>query len=569
MNAGTSLDPRIEVLLNAWTDNRIDRRQLMQGILATGGAAALAGVMPRLAMGQSATPVPAYDGELADEQVMRLPLSEPTTMDPGVSFGDSELSIFFNIFEGLVGVDQKTGEVVPRLAESWEPNEDGSEFVFTLREDVTWSDGTPINANDFVYSWQRVLDPETLSQYIPALYPIKNAEAIANGEAEMDTLGVVATDDYTLTVTLEGSTTYFPLLATTWTFSPVPKHVIDEVGAGWVEAENIVSNGPYMMTEWNHDQSIVLEANPEYYGDAPTVTRAEYRLFEDPSTQAYIAFENDELDYAAPEGPDLDRVLADPEASQNLVTFALSNCYFVVADCSTPPTDTVEFRQALYKAIDRETLATTVLANQFLPAFTILPPDIAGNNPDAAMTESAEEAQQLLADAGIDPASVSIELLYLTGTDRYKTVAEYLQSAWGEALGISVELTPLEDSAYIDWRASRETQPFNTYTGVWGSDFSDPSNWHNQNFTSQADHYRNHWQNDEFDDLVAEAGTNTDQDERTQQYREAEVIIVREAPIIPMYRSKAFRAVKPWVKDLYFQPMLSVVHLRNVKIAPR
>lgn len=568
------LDSRIDSMISAWADGLMDRRSLMKGILATGGAAALAGAMPKLVMGQQATPlagpdIEEYDGELADEQVMRLPLSEPTTMDPGISYGDSELSIFFNIFEGLTGVDMKTGEVVPRMAESWEENEDGSEFTFTIRQDVTWSDGTPINANDFVYSWTRVLDPNTLSEYIPAMYPIKNGEAIANGEMELEDFGVEAVDDYTLKVTLEGPTPYFPLLATTWTYSPVPKHVIDEVAEQWVEAENIVSSGPFKMVEWNHDQSIVLERNDEYYGEAPTLERAEYRLFEDPTTQAYIAFENEELDYAAPEGPDLDRVLEDPEASQKLLTFPLSSCFFVVCDTRTSPTDTLEFRQALYKSIDRELLTGTILNGQYEPAYTVLPPDIKGYNPDAALSTDVDEAVQLLSDAGIDPASVSIELVYLNSPARHKTVAEYLQSAWQDALGISVTLAPIEASSYIDWRASREEQEYNTYLGNWGSDFADASNWHNQNFTNAADHYRNHWLNEEFDSLVEEAASNTDEEERAQQYRDAEVIIVHDAPIIPMYRSKAFRAIQPWVKNLYMQPILSVVHLRNVKIAPR
>jgi oligopeptide transport system substrate-binding protein len=562
----------VDRLFNAYAERQIDRRSLMKGILATGGAAALAMSMPRIVMGQTpdASPVAElYDGPLADEQVMRIPSREPTTMDPGVSFGADELVVFFNIFEGLTGVDQRTGEVVPRLAESWEENEDATEFTFTIRQDAMWSDGTPINAHDFVNSWRRVLDPNTLSEYLPAMYPILNAEAIVNGEMDLEDLGVEAVDDFTLRVQLEASTPYFPLLATTWTFNPVPLHVIESAGDQWVEAENIVSSGPYKMVEWNHDQSIILEINENYYGEKPTVTRGEIRLFEDPSTQAYIAFENDELDYAAPEGPDLDRVLADPELSSQLITFPLSNCFFVVVDTRDEFGSKKEFRQALYKSIDRETLTQSVLNGQFDSAYTVLPPDIPGHNPDAALTESDEEAVQLLADAGIDPASVNISIVYQNSPARYATVCEYLQSRWQEVLGITVTLEPIEANTYIDWRASRETQPYNLYTGTWGSDFGDPSNWHNQNFTSQADHYRNHWQNEEFDSLCAEAASNTDMEAREEQYRQAEAILVEEAPIIPMYRTKAFRAVKPWVKDLALQPILSSVHFRYVKIAPR
>jgi oligopeptide transport system substrate-binding protein len=563
-----SREQREHAFLSRLTERQLNRRKVMQGMLATGGAAALANWAVTSAMAQTpvASPEP-YAGDLAGDQTLRLPLSEPTTMDPGISYGDDELSIFYNIFDGLVGIDQRTGEVVPRCAESWEANADFTQFTFTLREGLTWSDGTPLNANDFVYSWQRVLDPNTISQYVSAMFPIKNGEAISNGEMEYTELGVTAVDERTLQVDMEGPTPYFLLLASTWTFNPVPKHIIDEHADTWVEAENIVSNGPYTMTEWSHDQQITLTRNDSYYGDAPTVTEAVYTIFEDPSTQAYIAFEADELDYAAPEGPDLDRITESPPEGVQIITFASSNTFFIVCDCTNPPTDNMQFRQALSQSLNRDTLANQILRGQFLPAGTLLPPDIQGNNPDAALPEDPEAAKALLAESGVDPAGVNIELTYLSGTARFKTVAEYLQATWQDTLGITVTLTPIEDTTYIDWRASRETQPFGVYTATWGSDFSDPTNWLNKNWTAAYNHYRNHWQSDEFDAIVEEAALNPDPVSRAEQYAQAEAIIVQEAGVIPIYRGQAFRVAKEWVKDLYFQPLLSVVHVRNVKIA--
>src|SRR6476469_7479432 len=565
------------------TQRQLDRRRFTQGLLASGAFTTIAGLgHPMLAGAQAtpeaatpeaatpvnqATPIPAFTGELAADQAMRLPNAEPTTMDPGVSYGDDgELNMFFNIFDGLVGIDQQTGEVVPRVAESWDINADATQFTFHIRQGVTWSDGTPLNANDFVYAWSRVLDPNTLSQYIPAMYPIKNAEKIANGEADISEFGAKATDDYTLVVDLEAPTTFFPLLASTWTFVPVPKHVIDAKGDQWVEAENIVSNGPFKMTEWTHDQKIVLERNDSYYGEKPTLTKATYTLFADPTAQAYVAYENNELDYCAPGGPDLERIYADPAKNAELVRFQRSNCYFVVSDCSHEPTSKVEFRQALSKAINRETLSKTILKDEYEAAYTVLPNDIPGHNPDSAMPEGIDEAKALLQQAGIDPSSITLDFVFRNLAFN-KTVAEYLQSAWQDNLGIKVTMSPIEDSTYSDWRASRETQSFGVYTGSWGSDFADASNWFNQNFTSSADHYRNHWKNDEFDQICATAVGNTNAEERDAQYGQAEVILVDQAPIIPLLRDKAVRAVKPYVKDIYFQPVLSYVHLRTIKIA--
>jgi oligopeptide transport system substrate-binding protein len=565
------------------TERQLNRRQFNLGLLASGAFAALAGVgRHQGTFAQAATPLASpeaaapYSGPLADVQEMRLPTHEPTTMDPGVSYGDWELDIFYNIFDGLVGIDQQTGAVVPRVAESFSTNEDASVYTFKIRQGVTWSDGTPLNANDFVYSWKRILDPDLASQYIPALYPIKNAEAIVNsmsaGEGtpvtpmSVDDLGVKATDDYTLEVTLEGPTTYFPLLVSTWTFFPVPKHVIDKNGAKWVEAENIVTNGPYKMTEWNHDQDIVLEINDKYYGDKPTITKATYTLLQDVSADSYVPFQNNELDYCAPDGPSLETARADTSGNQVQLSFQLSNTYFVVCDTTNAPTDKVEFRQALSKSIDRETLANTVLKGSYAPALTLLPDNIPGHNPNATLGESVDEAKALLSKAGVDPSSVELELTFIN-SQYYTTVVQYLQAGWQQNLGIKIKLNPIENNAYSDWRAARETTPFNIYTGSWGSDFADASNWFNQNFTHTADHYRNHWNDPEFDALVGKAIGNTNSAERIQEYSQAEAMLVDQAPIIPILHGIAFRFIKPWVKDLYIQPITSIVHLRTIKIA--
>lgn len=184
------------------------------------------------------------DQPLAAEQVVRLPEGEPVRFDPGVTSGGKGLEMTQNLFEGLVTIDQRDGSLQMGLAETMDVNDEQTEFTFTLRDGLVWSDDTPLTAKDFEWSWKRVLNPDTKSEYTSALYPLKNAAAIDDGEAELDTLGVKATDDKTLVVTLEAATPYFPLLAATWTYYPVPQHTIEEFGEAWVEAGSVLEVSP-------------------------------------------------------------------------------------------------------------------------------------------------------------------------------------------------------------------------------------------------------------------------------------------------------------------------------------
>ncbi|HWV24745.1 MAG TPA: peptide ABC transporter substrate-binding protein [Thermomicrobiales bacterium] len=580
MNLSRDTRAELDRLIEGAFEDRSSRRTLMQRALAVGGAAGLAYVFPQAAFGQGSTPsgseggtseaglhIEDATGDLADEQVLRLSMSEPKSMDPGVSTGYDELAIFFNIFDGLTGVDMVTGDVVPRCAESWDINEDASQYTFHLRDNLKWSNGEPITAHDFEYSWKRVLDPETLSLYRPAMHPIKNATAIDADENPMDfnELGVTATDDLTLVVDMEGPTPFFPLLCSTWTYAPVPKAVIDEKGDTWVEAGNIISNGPYKMTEWNHDQNITLELNEHYYGETPTITRGEYTIFPDDSTQQYVSFENDELDIVEPGGPDLERALGDANAAENIRRFERSLCRMMTCDTKTAPTDNADFRRALYAALDRETIADIILKGRAAPAYNVLPADIPGNNPDAANPAGEDAAKAALEASGVDVSDLELEYSYYVSSD-FKLVAEYIEQRIPEVLGFKVKLNPVDAAVYADYNRSRGDQPFNTKYGVWGSDFADPSNWHNQNFVSKSDHYYTSWVNEEYDDLCAQAVSETDPDKRAELYQQAEEILVHDAVYIPVYRDVAFWAVKPYVKNLHMQPILALVHLRYPKI---
>ena len=568
-----------EALIAAKIDAAASRAgQLSRRTLLKHGAALSAGLAGFSALQHSvaatasnrlrAANILAQNGELAADQVVRLPEGEPIRFDPGVTSGGRGLEMLQNLFEGLVLIDQRDGSLQMGLAEKMDVNDEQTEFTFKVRDGVTWSDGTPLNANDFEWSWKRVLDPATKSEYTTALYPLKNAAAIDAGDMDLAELGVKATDEKTLVVTLEGPTPYFPLLAATWTYYPVPRHVVEAEGDAWVEAGKMVSNGPYVLTGWEHDQSMTLERNEKYYGEAPVITRGDYTLFSDPVAQALVAFENNELDQAQVAGADLERVKSDPNLGPQIQVFPRSGTAFIVCDTTNPPTDDVRVRQAISLAIQRDVLANGVLKGEFSPAQTILPPDIPGYNADAALGEDVEKAKQLLADAGYPDGQGFPELAVTFDTTygEHKKSAEYLQGVLKQTLGISVKLDPLEAKAYQDWRNSRVDEPYNLQITFWGSDWGDPANWHNQLFDSKADFYHSHWKNDEFDKLIREAVVMGDEQARIAQYQKAETLLNQDAALIPLFNLNRIYVIKPWVQGIVHYPILGRTWLRYISI---
>lgn len=478
---------------------------------------------------------------------------EPEDVDPGITGSPWSLS---ELFEGLVVISPEDGTTSPAMAESYEANADGTVWTYKIRPDMQWSDGTPLNANDFLYSWRRVMDPATASKYAAIFYPIKNGEAIAAGDMTPDQLGVAAVDDLTFEVTLEEPMPFFPIISATWTAYPVPQHVVEEAGNKWLEPENMIVNGPFIITEWKHDQLMVFEPNPTYWGDKPHIDRAEYTIYDDWVAKGLTAYENDEVDHALVPAAEYERALSDPTLSAEMKGFPASSTEMIHFDTRNKPTDDVRVRQALALGWDRESLIKQVLKDYYLIAPTILPADIPGNNPGAALEGDIETAKQLLAEAGYPNGEGWPENFSLVSrtTTPLPIITQYLQQQWKENLGIDVQLQPLEPRAYVEWRSARADQLYNAHLGIWGSDFADPSNWHNQLFASNADFYKTHWKNDEYDQLIADALVETDEEKRLQMYSDAEVILVREAANVAVYHGQNFYVIKPHVSNVFHLP---------------
>ncbi len=507
------------------------------------------------ASGAASPSAAASTANLADKQVFRFADVEPPSFDPANCQNPVNEP---QVFEGLVTVSWKDGTIEPAMAQSYQANADATVWTFKMRPGMKWSDGTPLTAKDFEYAWRRVMDPKTASIYTASLATVKNGPEIVKGALPPDQLGAKALDDATFEVTLNTPAPFFPLLAATWTCYPTPRHVIEKFGQKWTEAANIVGNGPYILKEWKHDQVQVFEPNPNYWGPKPAITHAECILYDDVLTKGLTAYENGELETAQVSPGGYDRVLKDPKLSKELKGYPLSQTNMLQLDATNKPTSDVRVRNALSLGFDRDALIDSVLKKYYLKATTILPPDIAGHNPQAALTGGVERAKQLMADAGFPngqgwPSDFTV--VYSTNSVT-KTILEYLQNEWKKNLGIDVQLQSLESKAYVQWRSARKDQPFNMYFGAWGSDYGDPSNWHNFLFSADTDFYHTHWRNEQFEGMIAKAKGMNDQAARTKMYQDAEVILVQQGASIPINYNQAFFVTKPNVQGVYHPAVL-------------
>ena len=423
---------------------------------AAPASAAAASAAPASAAAASAAAQPTKPANLADKQIFRYSDIEPPSFDPGVGSSPYNMP---QIFEGVIGVNWIDNSFDLLMASSYNANADATVWTFKIKPGMKWSDGSALTAKDFEYTMKRVMDPKTASKYTAAFQMVKNGLDVVAGKVPPDQLGVKATDDQTLEVTLGTATPFFPLIMATWTGYPVPKAVVDKVGDKWVEAANIISNGPYFMKEWKHDSLQAFEINPNYWGPKPIVTRTECLIYDQTTylQKGLTAYEANEQDTALVAAADYDRVKGDAKLSKELKGYPGSSTQMIHFDCTNKPTDNAKVRTAMYLAYDRKALIDTVLKGYYLDSPTVVPSDIPGNNQKAFPTGGVDKAKQLMSEAGFAngagwPADFTI--VYAANATA-KTILEFLQQEWKKNLGITVALDAKESKAYVEWRVSR------------------------------------------------------------------------------------------------------------------
>ncbi len=503
----------------------------------------------------------------APVEVLRLQLDEPTSLDPPFYFSGTATGpyVMRHLFDGLTLIDLETGAAEPGVAASWEVSEDGRTWTFYLTEGYMWSDGHEVTAHDFEYAWKRNIDPETGVEALWLLEPIDKAAEILYEGADPDILGIKAVDDYTLEVTTVEPMSYLPSYVSLASFWPLPRWAIEEHGKAWIEAENIVVNGPYLVDKWEHDREMVLVKNPAYSGDPVNIDRVEIKLV---AGKPLLAYQEDEIDITSVGIADLPVVQADAALSDQLSHILYKWLFFVALDTRHSPFDDLRVRQALYLALDRETIANDVLRGSKVPAYTFIPEGTLGHNPDARIEGDVETAKQLLVDAGY-PDGAGFPKVKLTmsaaepGSDYY-LVTSAMQTMWKDNLGIEVELDMREEAAYWDWAGTTEETEYDMAWSNWAGDIDDPGQW----YVAQTGvlYPQTGFSNTEYDDLIRAGATESEPSKRAEIYQEAEVMGVEGVPVIPVYYDSGYWLVKPRVKGMQFEPLWGVMYWRHADI---
>lgn len=481
-------------------------------------------------------------GSTTGEKILKVQVGpDPETVDPALNSAIDGGNMILHAFEGLLTLDEN-GQLKEGQAESWETSEDGLTWTFHLRDGLKWSDGTDLTAKDFVYSWQRVCDPNVAAPYAGTVLGMVKGydEAVAGDITKLD---VQAPDEKTVVVNLANPCSYFGELAAFATLNPVQQATVEANGDAWAtSADTYISNGPFMMTEWVPGSHITFSKNPNYWNaEAIKLDKLEFELIED-SNAAYSAYTSGEVDMIkdvpTEEIPSLqgnDDFHVEPIIGTYYVSLNLQKEYFQDA----------RVRKALSLAIDRNYVANTLMQGTYSPASSIVGPGwldtdgssfaenanggtpyIDNDNFDANL----EEAKKLLEEAGYPNGEGFPQIEYTTNDAGYhKVVAEYLQQAWA-AIGIDLKVNIVEWASFTPMRRNGE---FDVARNGWVGDYTDPSNILELFCTTNGNN-DGKYTNADFDATIEDSRVTTDATTRSADLHKAEDTLMNDAGCIPI-----------------------------------
>jgi len=483
---------------------------------------------------------------------------EPPSLDWSKATDHVSFNVISNLMVGLTEFDKQL-KPAPVIAKSWEALDGGQKLVFHLRDDVQWSDGKKVRAQDFEYSWKRLLNPKTAAEYAYILFDIVNAEAYNRGKAEAGAVGVRAVDDTTLEVQLRHPASYFLAITTFEVTFPQRQDIVEKFDNRWTDPGNIVTNGPFTLASWKHENEIELRANPTFFRGKPAIARVTMVMVNEKTT-ALAMYEQGNLDFIDNHSiPALEKTKLETRPGFKRVPQLRGYYYGFITD--KKPFDDPRVRKAFSMAVDRN-IFPTILHGGEIPAKSWIPPGMLAHNPEIGQGFNPEEAKKLLREAGYPDGKgfPPVVLAYNTEED-HKLVAEAVQGMWQKNLGVVVRIENQEWKVYLK---KLHNDPPNIFRMGWGADYPDPDNFVKL-FTANSGNNYTRWKNSKFDQLLEDAAREQDSSKRATMYDEAQKILVEsDTVIMPFFWTAETTVLNPKFTGLEFNSMARM-DLKNVR----
>lgn len=498
-----------------------------------------------------------------DGKTFRVNLgTEPPSLDWSLATDHVSFNVIANLMAGLTEFD-KNLKPAPVIAKSWEILDGGRKIVFHLREDVLWSDGKKVRAQDFEYSWKRLLNPKTASEYAYSLFDIVNAEEFHQGKiADGAQVGVAAIDDSTLEVRLKHPTSYFLSLTTFEVTYPQREDVVEKFGTKWTEPEHIVTNGPFLLASWKHENEIRLKANPNFFLGKPAIENVEMFMVNELTT-ALAMYEQGQIDFVDNHSiPALEKPRLTKTPGFKRVPQLRGEYYGFAVD--RKPFNDPRVRKAFAMSIDRSVFPKILRGGQG-PATSWIPPGMLAHNPKIGLMYNPPEARRLLREAGYPDGKgfPQVTLSYNTFED-HKTIAEAIQGMWKRNLGVLVRLENLEWKVYLK-KLLNDPPPI--FRSGWGADYPDPDNFMKL-FSSYSPQNYSRWKNGRYDQLLEQAAREMNEQKRAKLYDEAQRLLCEtDVPIVPLFTTSESTVLNPRYTGLEYNSMSRLL-LKDVRLKP-
>jgi oligopeptide transport system substrate-binding protein len=497
---------------------------------------------------------------LAKDQTLRVNIvTEPNSLDPGQEQYSYEGAVGASISEALLKIKPDLSDAAPATASGYTVSSDGLTWTFKIRSNAKWSDGKPVTGADFVYAWQRILDPRLAASYADPFFdgtvagaadyanldPVKDAAKIP---AFLSGLGLSAPDASTFVVKLQAPSPFFKWIASLWMSAPVRKDIVDQYGSDkWAtSATSLITNGQYKVSEFVSKDHITLVPNTNYWGGQPTVTKIiNYEISDD--NQAYAKYLNGELDEVNVPLANTQLVKNDPKLSKEIKFVPQLTLFWMDFNTRKAPFNNKDARLAFSKAVDRNQLVTNVLQGRSTAADYFIPKGMNGYRPDLGTSQAfdAAAAKTMLTNAVGDPSKITIDFL-IRNTTANKQIGEFIAAQLQTNLGVKVNQVVI-DSKTVTTRLRKHD--YSLYVGGWGADYPDDQDWFDIWMTGSGNVFGG-YSNPAYDALVKKADVEPDAKKRQDYYDQAQKVLIDDAGGGFLYQRNYMFLVKPYVQGL-------------------